>query len=239
MLDLNINKMKCKLEDRNIFMKTILLIEDNEDIKKGLDYLFMQNEYLLLYAKNLKLAKTYIGEKKYDLILLDVTLPDGDGFTFYKEMKEQIQVPVIFLTAKDLEDDIVTGLELGAADYIVKPFHNRELLLRIGNALKFNQKQEKVLCVQDVEIHPESMQIFRKKKEICLTSLEFKIFLLLAKNAGRVVTRETILDCIWDESSNYVNDNTLTVYIKRIREKIGNETIIKTIKGIGYRVDKE
>lgn len=220
-------------------MKTILLIEDNEDIKKGLDYLFMQNEYLLLYAKNLKLAKIYIVEKKYDLILLDVTLPDGDGFSFYKEMKEQIQVPVIFLTAKDLEDDIVTGLELGAADYIVKPFRNRELLLRIGNALKFNPKQEKVLRVQDVEIHIESMQVFRNKKEISLTALEFKLLLLMAENAGRVVTRETILDCIWDESSNYVNDNTLTVYIKRIREKIGNEAIIKTIKGIGYRVDKE
>lgn len=220
-------------------MKTILLIEDNEDIKKGLDYLFMQNEYLLLYAKNLELAKKYIEEKKYDLILLDVTLPDGDGFTFYKEMKEQIQVPVIFLTAKDLEDDIVTGLELGAADYIVKPFRNRELLLRIGNALKFSKEIEKVLRVQDVEIHIESMQVFRNKKEILLTSLEFKIFLMMVENAGRVITRETILDCIWDESSNYVNDNTLTVYIKRIREKIGNEAIIKTIKGIGYRVDKE
>lgn len=223
----------------NIFMKTILLVEDNEDIKKGLDYLFMQNEYLLLHAKNLKIAKTYIEEKKYDLILLDVMLPDGDGFNFYKEMKEKIQVPVIFLTAKDLEDDIVTGLELGATDYIVKPFRNRELLLRIGNALKFNQKQEKVLYVQDVEIHIESMQVFRNKKEISLTALEFKLFLLMAENAGRVVTRETILDCIWDESSNYVNDNTLTVYIKRIREKIGNEAVIKTIKGIGYRMDKE
>lgn len=220
-------------------MKTILLIEDNEDIKKGLDYLFMQNEYLLLHAKNLKLAKTYIEEKKYDLILLDVTLPDGDGFSFYEEMKEKIFVPVIFLTAKDLEDDIVTGLELGAADYIVKPFRNRELLLRIGNALKFSKESTAVLRVQDVEIDKESMKVVRDKKEIPLTSLEFKLFLMMTENAGRVVTRETILDKIWDESSNYVNDNTLTVYIKRIREKLGNDSIIKTIKGIGYRVDKE
>ena len=220
-------------------MKTILLIEDNEDIKKGLDYLFMQNEYLLLHAKNLSIAKKYIVEKKYDLILLDVTLPDGDGFSFYEEMKDVIFTPVIFLTAKDLEDDIVHGLELGAADYIVKPFRNRELLLRIGNALKNSKSTENILRVQDVEIDIDSMKVIRNQEEIPLTSLEFKLFLMLVENANKVVTREAILERIWDESSNYVNDNTLTVYIKRIREKIGNDTLIKTIKGIGYRVDKE
>lgn len=220
-------------------MKTILLIEDNEDIKKGLDYLFMQNEYLLLHAKNLSIAKNYIIEKKYDLILLDVTLPDGDGFSFYEEMKDVIFTPVIFLTAKDLEDDIVHGLELGAADYIVKPFRNRELLLRISNALKNSKSIENVLRVQDVEIDIDSMKVIRNQEEIPLTSLEFKLFLMLVENANKVVTREAILERIWDESSNYVNDNTLTVYIKRIREKIGNDSIIKTIKGIGYRVDKE
>lgn len=220
-------------------MKTILLIEDNEDIKKGLDYLFMQNEYLLLHAKNLSIAKNYIIEKKYDLILLDVTLPDGDGFSFYEEMKGVIFTPVIFLTAKDLEDDIVHGLELGAADYIVKPFRNRELLLRISNALKNSKSIENVLRVQDVEIDIDSMKVIRNQEEIPLTSLEFKLFLMLVENANKVVTREAILERIWDESSNYVNDNTLTVYIKRIREKIGSDSIIKTIKGIGYRVDKE
>lgn len=220
-------------------MKTILLIEDNEDIKKGLDYLFMQNEYLLLCAKNLSIAKNYIIEKKYDLILLDVTLPDGDGFSFYEEMRDFISTPVIFLTAKDLEDDIVHGLELGAVDYIMKPFRNRELLLRIGNALKNSKSTENILRVQDIEIHIDSMKVIRNQKEIPLTSLEFKLFLMLVENANKVVTRESILDKIWDESSNYVNDNTLTVYIKRIREKIGSDLIIKTIKGIGYRVDKE
>ncbi len=220
-------------------MKTILLIEDNEDIKKGLDYLFMQNEYLLLHAKNLSVAKNYIVEKKYDLILLDVTLPDGDGFSFYEEMRDFISAPVIFLTAKDLEDDIVHGLELGAVDYIVKPFRNRELLLRIGNALKNSKSTENILRVQDIEIHIDSMKVIRNQEEIPLTSLEFKLFLMLVENANKVVTRESILDKIWDESSNYVNDNTLTVYIKRIRKKIGSDSIIKTIKGIGYRVDRE
>ena len=220
-------------------MKTILLIEDNEDIKKGLDYLFMQNEYLLLHAKNLSVAKNYIVEKKYDLILLDVTLPDGDGFSFYEEMRDFISAPVIFLTAKDLEDDIVHGLELGAVDYIVKPFRNRELLLRIGNALKNSKSTENILRVQDIEIHIDSMKVIRNQEEIPLTSLEFKLFLMLVENANKVVTRESILEKIWDESSNYVNDNTLTVYIKRIRNKIGSDSIIKTIKGIGYRVDRE
>lgn len=220
-------------------MKTILLIEDNEDIKKGLDYLFMQNEYLLLHAKNLSLAKSIILTKNFDLILLDVTLPDGDGFSFYEQMKEKISVPVIFLTAKDLEDDIVHGLELGAVDYIVKPFRNRELLLRIQNALKNHKKIEKIIRIQDIEIHLESRRVMRNFKEVPLTSLEYEIFLLLCENVGRVITREAIFDCIWDESSNYVNDNTLTVYIKRIREKLESDGMIKTIKGIGYRVDRE
>ncbi len=121
----------------------------------------------------------------------------------------------------------------------MKPFRNRELLLRIGNALKFSKENESILRVQDVEIHKESMKVIRNQEEIPLTSLEFKLFLFLCENANRVVTREAILDKIWDESSNYVNDNTLTVYIKRIREKMGSDSIIKTIKGIGYRVDKE
>ena len=159
--------------------------------------------------------------------------------SFYEEMRDFISAPVIFLTAKDLEDDIVHGLELGAVDYIVKPFRNRELLLRIGNALKNSKSTENILRVQDIEIHIDSMKVIRNQEEIPLTSLEFKLFLMLVENANKVVTRESILDKIWDESSNYVNDNTLTVYIKRIRKKIGSDSIIKTIKGIGYRVDRE
>lgn len=219
-------------------MKTILLIEDNEMIRKGLDYLFMQNDFLLLSADTLKKAKETIQNKKFDLIILDVTLPDGDGFLFYKDMKKMIHVPVIFLTAKDLEDDIVTGLELGASDYIVKPFRNRELILRINNALKLNTLENNLLHIKDIVIDKDSMKVTRENKEIGFTTLEYKIFLLLIENQNRIVTRETILDKIYNESGNYVNDNTLTVYIKRIREKLGVD-IIKTIKGIGYRVDKE
>lgn len=220
-------------------MKTILLIEDNEDIKKGLDYLFMQNDFLLLCASNLEKAREYIKTKEFDLIILDVTLPDGNGFAFFKEMKADIYVPVIFLTANDFEDDIVRGLELGAVDYIVKPFRNRELLLRINNALRFKREDKRIIHILDIEIDLDSMQVLRDKKEIVLTSLEYKVFLFLALNAGHIVTREAIMDRIWDLAGNYVNDNTLTVYIKRIREKLGRDDVIKTIKGIGYRVDRE
>lgn len=220
-------------------MKTILLIEDNETIKMGLDYLFLQNDFLLLWAPSLKKAKEYIKTKNYDLILLDVTLPDGSGFDFFRENKKLISVPVLFLTAKDLEDDVVMGLELGATDYILKPFRNRELILRIHNALKFNSQKRRQMIVQDVLIDLDSMKVMRNGKEILFTALEYKLFLFLVENVNQVVSREMIFDKIWDEAGNFVNDNTLTVYIKRIREKLGNEEFIKTIKGIGYRVDSE
>lgn len=219
-------------------MQTILFIEDNKAIKQCLDYLFMQHDFLLLWAPDLKTAEKYIFQKNFDLIILDVTLPDGDGFSFYKNMKEYIHVPLLFLTAKDLEDDIVHGLELGASDYIVKPFKNRELILRIHNALKFFKSEKRILYVKDIEINLENMQIMRNKKEITLTALEYKLFLFLVENSNRIISRETILNKIYEESGNYVNDNTLTVYIKRIREKLGKDDIIKTIKGMGYMVER-
>lgn len=222
-----------------IDMKTILLIEDNEAIVKGLDYLFMQNDFLLLTANTLEKARKIIDTKPFHLIILDVTLPDGDGFAFYEEIKNLISVPVLFLTAKDLEDDIVRGFELGAVDYITKPFRNRELILRIQNALRFYPNDRKILKVKNIEIHLDSMKVICQGKEVSFTTLEYKILVMLVENCNRVVKRDAILDKIWDESGNYVNDNTLTVYIKRIREKLGNDAIIKTIKGIGYRVDAE
>ena len=158
-------------------MKTILLVEDNETIRKGLDYLFIQNDFLLLSAENLKKAKEYIRSKSFDLIILDVTLPDGNGFDFYKEIKNEIYVPVIFLTANDLEDDIVRGLELGAVDYIVKPFRNRELILRIHNALKFKNEDKRILHLFDIQIDLDSMQVMREGKEVLFTPLEYKVFL--------------------------------------------------------------
>ncbi len=217
-------------------MKTIFLIEDNMNIKKGLDYLFYQNDFLLLYAKDLKEATLYITSKKFDLILLDVSLPDGNGFSFYKENKAIINVPVIFLTAKDMEDDIVKGLELGAVDYIIKPFRNRELLLRINNALKYSNYIGDMIKIKNICVYKDSMRVIKDGIEVPLTYLEYKIFYMLIENIGRVVMREAIIDKIWN-NEEFINDNTLTVYIKRIRKKVG-DNIIKTIKGIGYRVDR-
>ncbi len=218
-------------------MKTIVLIEDNEDIIKGLDYLFMQNDMLMFSAKTIEEAKKILTVKEYDLILLDVTLPDEDGFTFYQEWKDNIHVPVIFLTARDLEDDIVRGFELGAVDYIVKPFLNRELLFRISNALKYsNKEKERIVSLEDVTIYLDRMKVVKHQKEIVLTALEYKILFLLVENRGRIVSRDTLMKLIWEENERFVNDNTLTVYIKRIREKL-NIHCIKTIKGLGYKVD--
>ena len=218
-------------------MATILLIEDNETIKKGLEYLFYENDLLLLWASTLKKAQALIKEKTFDLILLDVMLPDGDGFEFFKEHQEEINVPVIFLTAKDLENDIVRGLEMGAVDYIIKPFYNRELILRINKALTL-KKNNKIKKIKDLTIDLDKMQVYKNKELIELTSLEFKILNLFLNNLNRVITRETILNNIWDEFDNFVNDNTLTVYIKRLREKLGND-LIKTIKGIGYMMEDD
>jgi DNA-binding response OmpR family regulator len=139
------------------------------------------------------------------------------------------------LTAKDLSDDIINGLELGACDYITKPFHNRELLLRINNALKY-KKENKELKIEDITIDPLKMEVKKQEQIINLTTLEYQLFLYLVENKNRIVTREMLYEKIYELSGNDVSDNTLTVYIKRIREKLGSENIIKNIKGIGYRV---
>ncbi len=171
-----------------------------------------------------------------DLVILDITLPDGSGIDIFKDIKIKLNVPVIFLTAIDNEDTIVKCFELGADDYITKPFRTRELISRINRLLKKENHQS--LTYKTIEIQTDSGRVFKNGEEISFTPLEYKILLMLFSNINTIITREQILDKIYDMSGNFVNDNTLTVYIKRIREKIGDD-IIKTIKGIGYRVDAE
>lgn len=221
-------------------MRKILLVEDNEIIIKGLKYSLEQEHFEVTSAKSVKDAKTSVDANKFDLIILDVMLPDGDGFELCKYLKSRADTPVIFLTAKDEEQDVIKGLELEAEDYIIKPFRTRELILRINNILKrYEKKENKKLKSKNVEIDVDASRVYVKNKEITLTALEYKILLLLFFNMGKTVTRENILDKIWDVAGNFVNDNTLTVYIKRIRGKLGEENIIKTVKGIGYRVEGE
>ena len=215
-------------------MHSILLIEDNDYIIKGIKYLLESNNFKVTIAKSLKEAKELISNK-YDLIILDLMLPDGDGLKFYEEnLKNKT---TLILTAKDDEDIISSSLDSGVEDYIIKPFRSKELLARINKILKRN-KDNAIITVDNVTIDADAGRVFVTNKEIILTSLEYRILLLLFQNLNRIVTREILIDRIWDISGKFVDDNTLTVYIKRIREKLGNENIIKTIKGIGYRVDK-
>ena len=220
-------------------MNTILLVEDSESIIMGLKYSLEQEGFKVITAKTIKEAKEY---NEYDLILLDITLPDGNGFDFFKEIKKKEDVPVIFLTALDEEINIVKGLDLGAEDYIVKPFRVKELISRIKVALRrYNKISYSTINVNGIELDTENMEAKKDGKVIELTSLEFKILLLLFTNKNKLVTRDMILNKIWDLAGNFVNDNTLTVYIKRIREKIGDSEgkIIKTIRGVGYKVDEK
>ena len=219
-------------------MNTILLVEDSETIIMGLEYSLKQEGYNVKVARTIQEAKK---QEEYDLILLDVTLPDGNGFEFFKNIKNNQDIPVIFLTALDEEMNVVRGLELGAEDYVVKPFRLKELLSRIKVALRrYNKISSTFLDCKGIKIDTENMQVSVNDKIIEITSLEYKIIYMLFSNKNKLVTREMLLDKIWDVAGNFVNDNTLTVYIKRIREKIGDNEgkIIKTVRGVGYRVDE-
>lgn len=215
----------------------LLLVEDNDVILKGLKYTLEQENFEIDISKNIMSAEEKIDTSEYDLVIIDITLPDGNGFDLCKYIKEGKDLPVIFLTAKDEEKDVVMGFDLGADDYIIKPFRNRELISRIHNVLRRYGKDKNQIINGNIRIDLEEKRVYIKEKEIVFTSLEYKILVLLYSNLGKTVTRERILDKIWDMAGNFVNDNTLTVYIKRVRAKLGEEDNIKTIKGIGYRVD--
>jgi two-component system, OmpR family, response regulator VicR len=216
-------------------MKKILLVEDNYAITMGLKYLLESNNFEFNNVSLIKEAKEILLLNNFDLIILDITLPDGDGFSLCKYIKEKYNIPIIILTAKDEEKDVVMGFDLGADDYVIKPFRNQELLSRINYFFKNNNSN--VINIKSLKIDTLGRRVYVNDKEILLTSLEYNLLLYLCENSNQVITREQIFDRIWDQNDNYVNDNTLTVYIKRIREKLGID-IIKTIKGIGYRVDK-
>lgn len=222
-------------------MREILLVEDNEIIVKGLKYLLEQEKFDIKIAKNIVEAKTMIKKQKFDLYLLDITLPDGDGYEICQYVKKQKDVPVIFLTAKDEELNVVQGLDMGADDYIIKPFRNRELISRIKSVLRryyHDEINENQIKCRDVIIDSNKAIVYKAGKEIVFTSLEYKILYMLISNKNILVTREQILDKIWDVAGNFVNDNTLTVYIKRIRNKLDDKEgkFIQTVRGIGYKV---
>lgn len=211
----------------------ILLIEDNKSISDNLKYTFNMNNIDLDVTNNIKSTKDYLEYNKPSLIILDVTLPDGNGFDLYKRELSKMNIPVIFLTACDTEENIVEVLNMGASDYITKPFRPLELIARINKIL-----HKKTIKIKDITIDMNKMIVTKNNEIINLTTLEYKILNLLIENINKVVTRDRIIDSIWEWTGNDVNDNTITVYMKRIREKLNSDIII-TIKGIGYRIDEE
>lgn len=215
----------------------MLLIEDNLMIAKGLEYSFKQENYNLIVATNLKQAAKVIEDNKIDLIILDITLPDGNGLDFYENKIKTLNIPTVFLTAQDDEEIVVKGLNLGADDYITKPFSTKELFARINKILLRNKKNT-IINIQNIKFDIDKMIVYKDDKTIELTSLELKILYLLFSNLDKVVKRDDIIEKIWEWTGNDVNDNTVTVYLKRIREKLDAD-IITTVKGIGYRVDKD
>lgn len=216
----------------------ILLVEDNITIVKGLKYAFEKNNYNLAYTTTIFDANNYLkNNSNIDLIILDITLPDGNGIQLFEEKIKKLEIPTIFLTAKDDEETVVKGLTIGAEDYITKPFSTKELLARI-NKILIRFKKQSIIFIKNIRFDMDKMVVYKDGKKVNLTSLELKLLNLLFMNLNKVVSRNTIFDTIWKATGNDVDDHTITVYFKRIREKLGTDIII-TVKGIGYRIDNE
>lgn len=218
----------------------IMLVEDNEAIIMGLEYLLAQEGYEILTAGKASEAEEILRGEDCDLILLDISLPDGNGFELCRKIKQDSRIPIIFLTAREDESDVVKGLDMGADDYVIKPFRNRELVSRIRRVLSRNGKGSTVLRCRDVSLDTETGKVTAGGCEVALTKLEYRILSSMMSRPGKLFGREEILAQIWDISGNFVNDNTLSVTMKRIREKIGDTDgqLIRTVRGMGYRLEK-
>jgi DNA-binding response OmpR family regulator len=225
-------------------MNNILLVEDDFDLADSLSYYLKSENYNLFLSHNIKDALNIIETEKIDAAILDISLPDGSGLDLCKTIRSMSDLPIIFLTAMDEEGDIIKGFDLGADDYVTKPFKARELLSRIKSLLRrINKKSTEIIRIGNIKIDPNQYKIYKEKEELEITSLEFRLLLFLIEHKGQVLSREHILASLWDNFDKYVNDNTLTVYIKRLREKIEDDPldpkVIKTIRGVGYIVGDE
>ncbi len=214
-----------------------LLVEDNESISKGLEYSFKQNKFDLKIIDNVSETIVFLETNNPELIILDIALPDGNGLDLYEEYIKEKNIPTIFLTAIDEEETIVKGLNIGADDYLTKPFSTKELFARINKILRQRNKNT-IIKVKDIKFDIDKMVVYKNDVPVELTSLELKILQILFLNVNRVVRRTFLIDKVYEWTGNDINDNTITVYLKRIREKLKTDIII-TIKGIGYRIDEE
>lgn len=222
-------------------MIRILLVEDDKSIITNLCEYLKKEGFFVRTASGQKDALTILDSESFDLILLDISLSDGNGFSVCSAVKSDYHIPVIFLTASSDEYSTVTGFNLGADDYIPKPFRPRELVSRIKNILRLTSNAGSVIKLGDVEVDTVKGTAKKNGKDIYLSALEYRLLLVFINNRGVILTRAQLLESIWDVAGEFVNDNTLTVYIKRLREKIENDiqnpTIIKTVRGLGYMVD--
>lgn len=222
----------------------IFLLEDDNAIGIGLSYSLKNEGYSVTIAKTVKDALKIINEKTFTLYILDLTLPDGSGYDVCTEIKKNGDLPVIFLTAYDDEVNVIMGLELGADDYISKPFRVKELLARIKTVLRRYNKDtaDGIITIGNIKINTNEAKVYKNSAEIILTAMEYRLLLTFINNRGIVLSRQKLLEDIWDVAGDFVNDNTLTVYIKRLRDKIEEDPahpqIIKTVRGLGYILEK-
>ena len=224
-------------------MPRIFLVEDDKAIAKNLILLLHAEGFTITHAPSQSAALSALNENKFDLALVDIALPDGNGFTVFTEIKDTQNIPVIFLTASDNEASVVTGLNMGADDYITKPFRPRELIARIKSALRKSMRTESTFEIHGLHVDTASGVVKKDNSEIFLSALEYRLLLVFINNPKSIITRTRLLDELWDAAGEFINDNTLTVYIKRLREKIesdpANPQIILTVRGTGYRLGGE
>jgi len=221
-------------------VKRIFLVEDDKEIAKNLGRLLCSEGFAVIHAPTKQEAVSLLGGNRFDLALVDISLPDGNGFSVCTEIKQSQDIPVIFLTASQDEASVVTGLNMGADDYITKPFRPRELIARIGNALRRAGHAASVFEIGGLSVDTNSGIVKKNGKEVYLSALEYRLLLIFINNPKSIITRERLLDELWDAAGEFVNNNTLTVYIKRLREKVeddyANPQIILTVRGTGYRL---
>ena len=221
-------------------MKRIFLVEDDKEIAKNLVLLLRSEGFTVTHASTRKQTVAALAGNQFDLALIDISLPDGNGFTVCTEIKETQNVPVIFLTASGDEASVVTGLNMGADDYATKPFRPRELIARIRTALRKSGHSPSAFEICGLHVDMASGVVKKNGHEVLLSALEYRLLLVFLNNPESIITRSRLLDELWDAAGEFVNDNTLTVYIKRLREKIednpASPKIILTVRGTGYRL---
>ena len=221
----------------------LLLVEDDEGIVRSLTEFLGKEGFRVTAVSGQRRALELAEEQNFDLALLDISLADGNGFVVCSALKQLRDIPVIFLTASGDEHSIVTGLDMGADDYVSKPFRPRELVSRIRSVLRRTGKSGGKLSLGPVTVDTEKGIVSRGGKELGLSALEYRLLLIFLNNRGRILTRSQLLEELWDIAGDFVNDNTLTVYIKRIREEIEEDPqkprLILTVRGLGYRTGEE